>query len=479
MSNEKDISHIKEMLSECEIILMGRPQFKLFGITSYGLTKTIVPTSDDENIGDTILSVTGDNEIKLLPYGNPNRENMMYSILHQLHHMIYGHFERKQERNEVIWNIACDHMVNKYLKELSSHVVQFSLPDNAIYFRDLDGKDDLSTEDIYEYIMGNSNIIDMSMMSLPQPSLEPGEPMDGEGDGDGDGEGEGVESESNDGMKSKRFNIKISKSKDIDGMRIIEVADKTTGETQMASHDMDEALNNNDSVTKTGESIRKTASSVWNSLDVARGHLPGNLVSRLDELFSVEIPWDIVLEDALLYPVQVRKRRTWMTPNIYTRRFARLPGKHDRSSDVGKLVCVIDTSASVSDKEMKRFLGIVADSIQYYNGLYMIQHDTDIQKIIDFERKPNLDKLIEECGAIYGRGGTSHRDVFDRIEEIYEDDATRISTVMCFTDYESDVQSIYNDYTWVKYHRIIWVLTTNHEVSLPGEHSVIRLRGIR
>ena len=93
-------------------------------------------------------------------------------------------------------------------------------------------------------------------------------------------------------------------------------------------------------------------------------------------------------------------------------------------------------------------------------------HDVKIVKEFVFDTE-NMSEVISQIRQIHGRGGTSHVDVFKRIGDIVLDEM--VSTIMFLTDYESDVQQIYTDYSWLKLIPTIWVLNkTDKTVILPG-----------
>ena len=68
---------------------------------------------------------------------------------------------------------------------------------------------------------------------------------------------------------------------------------------------------------------------------------------------------------------------------------------------------------------------------------------------------------------MYGRGGTSHRDAFDLIEEDYVE-GENIGMVISLTDFESDIESIWSRYNW-KDEIPFKVLLTSGGRSVPVE----------
>jgi len=264
---------------------------------------------------------------------------------------------------------------------------------------------------------------------------------------------------------------KISVVEYEDGSTTIEVTNKYSGKKYKAlldttipkSEDIEEDFKKIEQMTEDVENIFRLSKMLWNSGSISRGLLPGNFEAIFDETFKIEVPWDIILENAILYSVQAAKRRSWSEPNFYIRK-AKVPGKIPKSKNPNILLVSIDTSASISDMDLSRFLGIVLDSLKHYYGMYIIQHDTRITKEDFYNKRPSEDKLFEEIRTIKGRGGTCHTEVFDKIEEITKRE--NVSTILFLTDYYSNVSSIYENYDFIKQNETIWMLTSDLEVEL-------------
>src|SRR5690606_9452809 len=105
----------------------------------------------------------------------------------------------------------------------------------------------------------------------------------------------------------------------------------------------------------------------------------------------------------------------------------------------------------------------------YINEIHIVKHDTEITKL-EIVTDPTEEKLLDVLKKYYGRGGTSHVKVFDYIESLYNNDE-EISAIVFSTDFCSDVQSIYNNYEFIKNLQTIWVInkeSTIKDVKLRG-----------
>lgn len=243
--------------------------------------------------------------------------------------------------------------------------------------------------------------------------------------------------------------------------KLIEVKDTVTGNVTSSLND---TCISDFEIEKEAEEVFQNAQLFWNS-GLMKGDLPGELTQLFTKIFKVEVPWDDILQNSIIYNVQASKKRSWCEPNFYIRN-EKVPGYISKNKDPKILISVVDTSMSITDDIISKFCSVIVDSLDHYFGLYIIQHDTKITKETFFEKKPDKKKVMDDVLEIKGRGGTSHKDVFERIEKIVEE--KDVSSIVFLTDYYSDVDYIYNDYRWIKRFESIWMLTSELYVELQG-----------
>ena len=93
----------------------------------------------------------------------------------------------------------------------------------------------------------------------------------------------------------------------------------------------------------------------------------------------------------------------------------------------------------------------------------------DINKILNKDNYGFFDNILMSNENIYnftGRGGTSHKEVFDKIEEmIYENDE-EVSLIFFLTDFESDIEHLWKSgkYRWIREIPLKLILTSKHKV---------------
>lgn len=115
------------------------------------------------------------------------------------------------------------------------------------------------------------------------------------------------------------------------------------------------------------------------------------------------------------------------------------------------ILVAIDTSGSVSDKELKEFLNEIDHINKTGSEITIIQCDTTITFIGKY-------KAGDNC-KIHGRGGTD----FDPVLEYYNQNIGRYSCLVYLTDGECNTDVIPRG-------KMLWVISTRGEInkSLPG-----------
>ena len=264
------------------------------------------------------------------------------------------------------------------------------------------------------------------------------------------------------------------------GKYVIKVTDKQTGKSYYASDDANFVDHNTDQETKDAlEDLADQARMAWHSSAISKGNIPGGLAQFLDEIFKVEIPWNEILEGAIMYTVQNRQDSTWTWPNECYRAIGlHLPGEYEETAP-DTLLAAIDSSGSIGDDDLKTFVGILCNSVQYFDKLVVLVHDVKVQQEIDMGDHPNEEVVYTQLKKIMGRGGTSHGPVLKRIGELEEE--CRLSCIIFLTDFYSDVQHYAMENPWMKEYETCWILNSDLDVDLPDgcQYQQIKINGLK
>lgn len=271
-------------------------------------------------------------------------KELMGVIAHEVLHIAWFHPMRLGPRDPKIWNIAIDIVVNEALIE-----GKFSLPKNGIYGPQYDKYKNWSANAVYEDLMKNAVKI---TVSFPSP-----------GGKEGDGE-------------------------------------ETWGGVVAPMDDSGKPLSR-EQIKEIEEEIKIT---VTNAAQAAksRGKLPGSLQGLIEAVGKPRINWKEYIQNWVTghHPDDYswnRPNRKWFTNyRIYMPRL--------KLNGAGHGVLSIDTSGSVSDDELRRYVREIAGVVELCNPdkLTIIQHDAVITNVREWEHGDTFKDL-----HIHGRGGTN------------------------------------------------------------------------
>ena len=439
MKKKDNVDLLAVLLKECEVILLGRKKYTFLGIMSINFKKTIKyftehDLPDNFKLVEYVCDVTmntkritvtvKDGEFKY-PIQKEQRNIVLHHLVHSLLHLISRHYTRKGNRIPEVWNVACDHVVNSVQLSMMNSGLQSEMPKNAVFFKDIYEEDpNYSVEDIYERIL-NEKV-----------------------------------------GTSNRFVIEYLESPS--GKKYIKVTDLKTGKETIINNDTDpdpEDGQSDEDMLEEFDGIEQQALRTWHSGAIQKGNMPGQVIDYLENIMRIEVPWEKIFENAVLYNTQALKKRTWTEPNFYLRRFAKTPGNCNKNRGLRYLIFCLDTSGSMLSAEiLEKALGVVVSSIDHYHGLIFMQHDTRVVFTKVFNKKPSVAEIMDTVGTVRGGGGTSHNDAFEKIGEIV--DEANVSTVIFFTDCESDIESCYKEHAWLKDFCTIWLVPRKTTVDL-------------
>lgn len=191
---------------------------------------------------------------------------------------------------------------------------------------------------------------------------------------------------------------------------------------------------------------------------IRRGFKTSNFLEFLEKITQIKLNWEQILTKAILLnnrPSQIN--RSWTNP--YKRFRAHniiIPGPGTEKY-LELLTIVTDVSGSISKENLKKFIGICHKSFDNFKKVWLIKHDSEIKfnQIIDIQ-DIDREKLIN---LNYTNGGTDHLPVFKLIEDKYLKREYKIGLILMLTDFESNIEEIFNKFTWTKKIPTIYLLT--------------------
>ncbi len=348
--------------------------------------------------------------------------NLVFILCHELLHILNKHGIRRGDRDFNIWNIACDHVIEVFLKKMDSIIKPYNNQYNII--EDLyNQRYDCTVEYAYDWIKNHPNSVKYN--------------------------------------QTGEMSIDVT---DGAGNYLFTVVTNLGG----ISSALDEDENIKAALT---DQIVAEARAIFENIK-SKGDSPSYLVSYLDRILKVEIPWETLVEKAIKTNVIMKPdERTWRCLNKYfIPHKINLPGYAmiEDSEGTGTLIIGVDTSGSISDKSLKKFSSVIENSMRYFKIIKLITHDTQIHQRQEFTKDNigNFYDFISKTGY-QGRGGTSHRYLFDEIKtEYWDKDKDELSMVISLTDMCSDIESCYKNYEWIKNNLpLVFIITKDGDYS--------------
>jgi len=285
-----------------------------------------------------------------------------FVLAHEVLHCALGHLWRKGDRDHQQWNQACDYVVNDNLvQHIENGCTVMAMPKTALYDIKYRG---MSAEEIY-------NLLPPPDPNSPPPQPQPcGEFTDPPPEPDPDADDDGKPSDG-DGEPTYSPPATMSEAEWKVATIQAQTSEKVTGQ----------------------------------------GHTTSDLDRLINEHIHPTIPWQDHLRE--FTSTITRDDYTWTRPNTrYAHTGFILPTLHSES--IGDIVIAIDTSGSVNEKLLARFLSesqSLLDSAKP-SSITILSCDTSVKNPKTFYAGDTLTDYLPKGG-----GGTEFDPVFDYIEQ--------------------------------------------------------------
>lgn len=308
-----------------------------------------------------------------------SRDELEGVLFHEILHVLNKFHDRLGSRDHKIFNVAQDACINETVVSTSIKGKSLKIPGGVRMkaLRDDGYEGEEISEAVYDFLYERA---DKYYFTQPGQSGEGDDEQDGSGESGGDG-------------KEDSGKKQLSTTDNHSGHKVLSEVEKAA---------LDEIVNN-----------ARTKS--W-------GNISGNSVSTIKDLIAVKkIPWRkklaMVLSKYVDEPGNIYES-TWSKRN---RRQLPLPGIRKKSK---KLVVSVDTSGSVSDKDISMFFGQIEKLVKDYAALTIIEWDTKVRSTYKYQK--GAWKKIK----VKGRGGTDPQDLYDYVKK----NLKKTSLLVNFTD---------------------------------------------
>ncbi|MEW8034663.1 MAG: VWA-like domain-containing protein [Candidatus Thiodiazotropha sp.] len=318
-----------------------------------------------------------------------NLDETQFMLAHEALHCALSHFARRQHRNKLHWDMACDYAINPLLIEDG-----LKPPPGSLFLPQFEG---MTAEEIYPCLDENND----------------DEPLDNHL----------YDQENTKGSGSGKSEKEISNK---DDQTETENEGDETGNRQSGSGSVSEQpppLTPDEAETLNIQWQQRLAGAAQQAMQV--GKLDGAMARMVDHLLQPQLPWRLLL--ARYMTAIARDDFSYMRPS-------RREGEHIlpslRTSQV-ELVVALDSSGSIQDHEMGEFLSeINALKGQMRARITLLACDSAIAEDAPWIYEAWEDFRLPE--KITGGGGTSFEPVFEWISA----QGMRPDLLVYFTDAE-------------------------------------------
>jgi predicted metal-dependent peptidase len=197
------------------------------------------------------------------------------------------------------------------------------------------------------------------------------------------------------------------------------------------------------------------------------GNTAGGLKAVLDGLYKVSTDWKKTLKNIIgrsLNPAEFRQAFANKNVLVSQNRIARTD--KDKYDNLDYICCFIDSSGSMSDKQLKMVLSEVYSLALQKKPMRIVcvQCDTKIQWIKEYTNLKDLKRDALTQG-VKGRGGTVLKPCWELLRDDKRFKGKRAEIVLCFTDgycdqYKRDVKTMQN---------LFWCILDNTNFKLENK----------
>jgi len=175
-----------------------------------------------------------------------------------------------------------------------------------------------------------------------------------------------------------------------------------------------------------------------------RGVLSNDAFLILKKILKVKVNWEELLQNVIGSRLEQSLIKSWHRPKKHLMHIVYLPGYVEKRT-IDKVTIFIDTSASMSDKELMKALGVIYDlaTVNKVKKILVVQHDSVLKKYDEYEVEylSSPEEIVKQI-KIVGRGGTSHLQPLNQLLNKQKMDLGEL--IIFISDFYSDFEEAYN-----------------------------------
>lgn len=352
---------------------------------------------------------------------------LLFTLYHEVYHLMLRHTLRRRDRDPERWNVACDLIVNAAIAAEfgaastkgklnkgetvtinvgNAPLKEISLP-SWVLFEDTIDTNMTDVEEVYDKLKVETSNMNASGQGQGQDSSDGSSNGSGQGSGQGDddakgnagnGSGQGSQ-EAKDSQGNKDNSQTEQQGKDIGKQKKIHYT-FGTGPTKTAKMPMDVFDDKQDIPNaENGYKMLMSRHAVQNAINRSNSGI-GNLVTEhLKRLKSPFVNWRKYLDNCLSKETEAtyslsHPDRRFVKDGLY------VPGPYQENNHLKDLIIGIDTSGSMSDED----LGIAAGHIynifaKYKVNAHIVYWDTKVHKVEKLNKRTDIVRMKPEGGG--------------------------------------------------------------------------------
>jgi len=368
-------------------------------------------------------------------------------LVHEGAHVIFEHMLRRGNRDHKIWNYATDYAINIWLRDNG-----YDLPEGGLLDAKYRGQ---SAELIYRTLTSSDEALQDAVNELGGNDEEDGDDDSGQGSGSGDSD-ESDDSDQDGSGLSGSGGSGESGEESVTGK--YSNLPSPVGEVWDAQDEDGNILDQQQMAELSTEIMQRV--SMAEKMEKAMGSGSYGGFSEVQDVNSADVDWLELFQDLLMDTKssdttwnRLNRRHQWRGINLPS---------YDKQPEGGTLAVAIDTSGSVSQRELNVFAKEIQNIAEEcgLDKVIVCYCDTIVHKNEDGEWWDIYELDHQELDLkVRGGGGTEFDPPFNLFNE-YTDDTDEVIAFAYFTDGWGDVSAeVEPDVP------VFWMLTEKHAYS--------------
>ena len=221
-----------------------------------------------------------------------------------------------------------------------------------------------------------------------------------------------------------------------------------------------------DSIDKQERSLVAISNQLHHSISTStKGTAIGEVFQVVFDSIKVDVLWFDKLKKNITTQVFNKTNNgyaSWENLSSTYRHIYKAPIQKSEDKKV-KFIISIDTSGSMHTEDLQKIFGIMKDKSKQIAEIHVMHHTTDVlaQFHVKHAEDIQLDRLFKTAfGCRHGDGGTSHKEVFNRIKELNLPDPEQWIYISVSDNY-SDIESTLSIYPVMQKISKVWVHTSD------------------